>query len=90
MDLQHGEGTCSRYLRSSLRGEGRGSARPPTWPFRHEEKRGAGRRVHNMSPESPESPSRNMGINWDSRGPAVAKNRGCKEAYQGPPGYDDC
>lgn len=32
------EGTCSRYLRSSLRGEGRGSARPPTWPFRHEEK----------------------------------------------------
>lgn len=36
-----------------------------------------------MSPESPESPSGNMGINWDSRGPAVTKNRGCEETYQG-------
>lgn len=43
-----------------------------------------------MSSESSESPSGNMGINWDSRGPALTKNRGCKETYQGSPGYDDC
>lgn len=36
-----------------------------------------------MSPESPDSASGNMGINRDSRRPAVTENRGCEKAYQG-------
>lgn len=36
-----------------------------------------------MPPESSNSPSGNMGVNWDSRGAETTKNRGCKEAYKG-------